>query len=89
MASRLPASWVATRRRRRLLFLALSAPGFFAVFGAPLHRNFVVAVLGLILFGAAALFRMRTEPMFEPPSTPAPDPIPDLSLTIAPESRHA
>ena len=89
MASRLPAPWVATRRRRRLLFLALAAPGFFAVFGTALHRNLFVAVLGLVLFGAAALFRLRTEPLFEPASTPAADPNPHPSTATPPERRHA
>jgi len=89
MAARLPAPWVATRRRRRLLFLALAAPGFFAVFGTAMHRNLFVAVLGLVLFGAAALFRMRTEPLFEPASTAASDPNPDPPLTTPRETRHA
>lgn len=89
IAGRLPARWVATQRRRRLLFLALAAPGFFAVFGTALHRNLFVAILGLVLFGAAALFRMRTEPLFEPASTAAADPNPDPSTATPPETRHA
>ena len=65
IAARLPGAWVSTRRRRRLLFLALAAPGFFAVFSTSLHRNLFVALLGLLLFGAAVVFRLRTEPLFE------------------------
>ena len=61
----LPGAWVSTRRRRRLLFLALAAPGFFAVFSTSLHRNLFVAIVGFVLFGAAVVFRLRTEPLFE------------------------
>ena len=89
IAGRLPARWVATQRRRRLLFLALAAPGFFAVFGTAIHRNLFVAIAGLALFGAAALFRMRTEPLFEAPSTAASHPNPDPSLTTPRETHHA
>ena len=64
-AARLPARWTAGRKQRRLLFLALAAPGFAAVFAAPLHRSLVVMLAGGLLFGAAALFRARTEPLFE------------------------
>ncbi|MBV9511635.1 MAG: hypothetical protein JO303_15285 [Caulobacteraceae bacterium] len=53
-----------SRRRRRLLFLALAAPGFIAVFAAPLHRNFAVLVAGLLAFAAACVFRARSEPLF-------------------------
>lgn len=52
-------------RNRRLLFLALAAPGFFAVFGTIYHHQFFVMVAGFVLFGAAVLFRSRTEPLFE------------------------
>ena len=89
MAGRLPARWIATQRRRRLLFLALAAPGFFAVFGTALHRNLFVAIAGVVLFGLAALFRMRTEPLFEAPSTAASHPNSDPSVTTPPERRHA
>lgn len=63
LVTMLPAAWIASRRRRRLLFLALSAPGFFAVFGTSYHRNFFVMAAGLVLFLAAAVFRLRTEPL--------------------------
>jgi hypothetical protein len=64
LAARLPARWIATRRRRRFLFLALAAPGFFAVFGTPFHHQLWLMVLGFLLFGAAVLFRVLTEPLF-------------------------
>ena len=63
LARRLPAAWLSTPRRRRFLFLALAAPGFLAVFGTPLHHQLLVMVLGFALFGAAVLFRARTEPL--------------------------
>jgi len=79
--ARLFGYWVRRRRRRRLLFLGLAAPGFFAVFATPLHRNLAVLVTGLLMFAAACLFRARTEPLFAraeaaalwPPDLP-PDP---------------
>jgi hypothetical protein len=57
----LPAAWIATRRGRRLLFLGLAAPGFAAVFSTPLHQSFAALCLGFAAFGAACLFRARTE----------------------------
>jgi hypothetical protein len=60
----LPAIWTATQRRRRLLFLALAAPGFLAVFGTTYHHNFFVLVAGFGLFGAAVAFRAVSEPLF-------------------------
>ena len=57
-------SWAASRRRRRLLFLALAAPGFFAVFATPLHRSLPLLVAGFLMFAAACAFRARTEPLF-------------------------
>ena len=85
--SQIAARWAASRRRRRLLFLALAAPGFFAVFATPLHHSLFVMFAGGVLFGAAALFRARTEPSFErtypanaslgpAPSTPKPTEFP-------------
>lgn len=65
LASRAPSRWSRTRRRRRLLFLALCAPGFVAIFATPLHHNFFLLVFGIVLFAAAALFRALTEPLFE------------------------
>ncbi|WP_372785557.1 hypothetical protein [Phenylobacterium sp.] len=64
-ATRVPARWSRTRRRRRLLFLALCAPGFVAIFATPLHHNFFLLVFGIVLFAAAALFRALTEPLVE------------------------
>ncbi len=61
---RLFGSWVRSRRRRRLLFLALAAPGFLAVFATPLHQNLAVLAAGFLLFAAACAFRARTEPLF-------------------------
>lgn len=62
--ARLFGSWARSRRRRRLLFLALAAPGFFAVFATPLHRSLAVLAVGFLLFAAACAFRARTEPLF-------------------------
>lgn len=56
--------WALTRRRRRLLFLALAAPGFFAVFATPLHHSLPVLLLGFLLFAAACAFRARSERLF-------------------------
>lgn len=60
----LPAPWIANRRRRRILFLILAAPGFLAVFGTTYHHNFFVLLAGFVLFGAAVAFRLLTEPLF-------------------------
>jgi hypothetical protein len=56
--------WGHSRRRRRLLFVALAAPGFFAVFATPLHHSFAALLAGLLLFAAACAFRGLTEPLF-------------------------
>ncbi|MBN9318782.1 MAG: hypothetical protein J0I28_03725 [Caulobacterales bacterium] len=56
--------WTQTRRQRRLLFLALAAPGFLAVFTTGLHQQLWLLVVGLVLFGAACLFCARTERLF-------------------------
>ena len=64
LSRRLPLRWTASPRRRRLLLLALAAPGFFAVFTTPVHQNLLVLVLGLLAFAAAMLFRSRTERFF-------------------------
>ena len=88
LTSRLPARWLATRRNRRLLFLALAAPGFFAVFGTIYHHTFWVMVAGFFLFGAAVLFRSRTEPLFE--RAVAADLWPSPEVASAPEdTSHA
>lgn len=60
----LPDAWTSTRRRRRILFLALAAPGFLAVFGTTYHHNFFVMLAGFALFGAAVAFRAVSEPLF-------------------------
>ena len=64
LTARLPSAWTTSRRRRRLLFLGLATPGFVAVFATPLHQNLAVLLLGFVLFGAACLFRARTERLF-------------------------
>jgi hypothetical protein len=64
LAARLPAGWIVSPRRRRLLFLALAAPGFAAVFATPLHRNLALMLLGFAAFAAAWMFRRRTERVF-------------------------
>jgi hypothetical protein len=81
MAAALPRRWLATPRRRRLLFLALAAPGFFTVFATPLHRNLFLALTGFPLFAAAVVFRLRTEPLFaeQVPAGPRPDPEPSTA----------
>jgi hypothetical protein len=60
----MPLAWTATARRRRLLFLGLAAPGFLGVFATPIHQNLAVLVAGFGLFGAACIFRARTERVF-------------------------
>lgn len=64
LAGQIPLACTATARRRRFLFLGLAAPGFLAVFGAPIHQNLAVLVAGFGLFGAACFFRRRTERVF-------------------------
>ena len=89
IAARLPRAWVSTRRRRRVLFLSLAAPGFFAVFSTSLHRNLFVALVGFLLFGAAVVFRLRTEPLFEAATGVAAPPGPDSSNSTPKEMRDA
>lgn len=77
--SRLPMAWIANSRRRRLLVLALAAPGFLAIVSTPIHQNLFVLVSGMAGFLAALLFRWRTERVFVraeaaalwPPAPPA------------------
>lgn len=88
LASRMPARWTRTRRRRRLLFLALCAPGFVAIFATPLHHNFFLLVFGIVLFAAAALFRALTEPLFEHADAAGPQ-ITSPSPPPSEDSRHA
>lgn len=89
LVTMLPVTWIASRRRRRLLFLALSAPGFFAFFGTNYHRNFFAMFAGLVLFLGAVVFRLRTEPLFVRAEAadllPRPLPRPDTRK----ENRHA
>ena len=85
--ARLFGSWAPSCRRRRLLFLALAAPGFFAVFATPLHQNPALLGAGLLLFAAACGFRARTEPLFARAEAAALWP-PDLPL-VRPETPHA
>ena len=89
LTARLPARWIATRRRRRLFFLALAAPGFLAVFGTPLHRQFLLMIAGFLLFGAAIVFRVLTEPLFERADAAALWPSPFSSTVTSRDSRHA
>ena len=87
--ARLPARWIATRRRRRFLFLAIAAPGFLAVFATPLHRQFLLLVVGFFLFGAAVLFRVRTEPLFLRADAADLWPFPHSPTSASKDSRHA
>jgi len=64
VARSLPLAWTATPRRRRFLFLGLAAPGFLAVFATPLHQDLAALLAGFGLFGAACVFRRRTERVF-------------------------
>ena len=88
LARRLPLAWI-NRRRRRLLFLGLAAPGFFAVFGTTLHHNFFVMLAGFILFAAAVIFRMRTEPLFERATAAGLWPLPHSAIPPAKDTHHA
>ena len=89
LSARLPARWIATRRRRRFLFLALAAPGFLAVFATPLHHQFLLLVVGFLLFGAAVLFRVRTEPLFLCADAAELWPFPPSPTPTSKDSRHA
>jgi hypothetical protein len=64
MGLRLPSAWRSTARRRRFLFLGLSAPGFLLISGLPLHRNFWALLSGLAGMGLAYVFRRLSEPLF-------------------------
>jgi hypothetical protein len=84
----LPQAWIDTRRHRRLLFLGLAAPGFFAVFGTTLHHNFFLMMAGFVLFAAAVIFRLRTEPLFER-ATASLTPLPDSPIRPSKDTHHA
>ena len=88
LARRLPLAWIANRRPRRLLFLGLAAPGFFAVFGTTLHHNFFVMLTGFILFAAAVIFRQRTEPLFERAAAAGLWPLPHSEIPPAKDTHH-
>lgn len=82
----IPSSWILTSRRRRLLLLALAAPGFLALTTTPIHRNFPVLLAGAVLFTAALGFRRFTERTFARAEAAALWPPSPVSR---PETRHA
>jgi len=84
----LPSPWIATRRRRRFLFLALAAPGFFAVFATPIHHSLIAMLVGFGLFGAATAFRLKTEPLFERAQAADLWPSPDPASPATKDTRH-
>jgi hypothetical protein len=84
----LPSPWIATRRRRRFLFLALAAPGFFAVFATPIHHSLIAMLVGFGLFGAAIVFRLKTEPLFERAQAADLWPSPDPASPATKAARH-
>jgi hypothetical protein len=63
-ALRFPEAWRSTARRRRFLFLGLSAPGFLTIAALPLHENLWALLLGLAGMGLAYGFRRLSEPLF-------------------------
>jgi hypothetical protein len=89
VSARFPLRWTRTPRRRRLLFLGLAAPGFLDVFGTPFHRQFFLLVVGFLLFGAAVLFRIRTEPLFVRADAADLWPAPSCSKPASEDHRHA
>lgn len=86
LSARLPLTWTATPRRRRLLVVALAAPGFLLLWTTPLHRNSGLLAAGLVLFLAALLFRRMTERVFARAEAAELWPPPASSRK---ESRHA
>lgn len=79
----LPASWTSSARRRRLLLLAMAAPGFAALVSTPLHQSLVVLAVGAALFAGALGFRRLTEGAFVRAEAaalwpPSPTPKPEL-----------
>lgn len=89
VSAKLPHAWLLTVRRRRFLFLGMAAPGFLAVFTTTLHHNFFVLVAGFLLFGAAVLFRLLTEPVFLRAQTAEIWPSRPLSSSRSREFPHA
>lgn len=62
---RLPASWTATPRRRRLAFVVLFAPGaVMAVAGAQVLVSPPLLVAGVAWLAAAVAIRWASEPCF-------------------------
>lgn len=79
----LPATWTSSARRRRLLLLAIAAPGFAALVSSPLHRNLAVLAVGAALFIGALGFRRLTGGAFVRAEAaalwpPSPTPKPEL-----------
>lgn len=79
----LPASWTSSARRRRLLLLAMAAPGFAALVSTPLHQSLAVLAVGAGLFVGALGFRRLTEGAFVRAEAaalwpPSPTPKPEL-----------
>ena len=60
----LPTAWTSSARRRRLLLLAMAAPGFAALVSTPLHQSLAALAVGAGLFVAALGFRRLTEGAF-------------------------
>ena len=89
LSAKLPHAWLLSVRRRRFLFLGMAAPGFLAVFTTTLHHNFFVLVAGFLLFGAAVLFRLLTEPVFLRAQTAEIWPSRPLSSSRSREFPHA
>ena len=75
--ARLPPAWTASPRRRRLAFLALTAPGaVMAVSGAQILVSPPLLVAGVVWLVAAVAVRRASEPRFlalETQTPPAPD----------------
>ena len=88
-ARRIPLAWLSSRRRRRLLFLGLAAPGFFAVFGTILHHDFFLMSAGFVFFAGAVIFRWRTEPLFERATAAGLWPLPHSATPPGKHTHHA
>ena len=79
----LPATWTSSARRRRLLLLAMAAPGFAALVSTPLHQSPALLAVGAALFAGALGFRRLTEAAFVHAEAaalwpPSPTPKPEL-----------
>jgi MFS family permease len=63
LLDRLPAGWIGDRRRRRLLFVAVLAPGvLMAVAGAQVLISPPLLIGGVVWIGFVAAFRRWSEP---------------------------